>query len=172
MRRTFVFFSLLVTAACASTAGPVQPLPFPGATHPPPATTTTQPWSATPPPIADAVVRTAMEYRGVHYVLGGVDPSTGFDCSGLVQYVFQKNAVTMPRTVTDQFHMGLPVKLQDLRAGDLVFFSTTGPGPTHVGIALDHDQFIHAPNSNGVVRIEHVDTSYWHPRFVGARRLF
>ncbi len=122
--------------------------------------------------LAAAVVRTAMEYRGVRYVFGGADPVTGFDCSGLVQYVFQQHAVTLPRLVGDQFRLGHPVKLGDLREGDLVFFSTTGPGPTHVGIALDRDQFIHAPNSNGVVRIEHVDTTYWHTRFVGARRMF
>jgi cell wall-associated NlpC family hydrolase len=168
MRRLLALFTLLLTSACASMAGPSQPSPFPGASHPPAAV------AAPPAPsgLAAAVVRTAMEYRGTKYVLGGTDPVTGFDCSGLVQFVFQKNAVTLPRTVGDQFRTGHPVKLADLREGDLVFFSTTGPGPTHVGIALDRDQFIHAPNSNGVVRIEHVDTTYWHTRFIGARRMF
>jgi cell wall-associated NlpC family hydrolase len=167
---------LLITASgCASTGGVARPQPFPGA--PPPPEPTFSPARLTPtapgaPKAADALVDTALSYRGIPYVLGGEDPRTGFDCSGLVQFLFARYSVDVPRTVADQFRIGIPVGLADLRAADLVFFSTTGPGPTHVGIAVSRDQFIHAPTTNGVVRVEPVDSTYWHERFVGARRVF
>lgn len=164
---------LVMASGCASTGATVGPLPFPGATPPPAPPITVTPAPPVPDaPHADALVETALSLRGIPYVFGGDDPQTGFDCSGLVQFVFARYSVEVPRTVGAQFRIGLPVTLADLRAADLVFFSTTGPGPTHVGIALNRDQFIHAPNSNGVVRVEPVDNPYWHARFVGARRVF
>ncbi|MBI3490617.1 MAG: C40 family peptidase [Acidobacteria bacterium] len=57
------------------------------------------------------------------------------------------------------------------RASDLVFFSTTEPGASHVGMAIGGDQFVHAPSTSGVVRVEHLSASYWSQRFLGARRL-
>ena len=184
---------LLVTAGCATT-GTARPSPFPGA-PPPPGPVATAPPAAAPPPgvvppppsitatpipgsartsapaAAEAVVDTALAYRGVPYILGGDDPRTGFDCSGLVRYVFAAHAIVVPRTVAEQYRIGIPVKLADLEPGDLVFFSTTGRGATHVGIAVSRDEFVHAPNSKGVVRVEPVDSPYWHDRFVGARRV-
>jgi cell wall-associated NlpC family hydrolase len=167
---------LLISASgCVSTGVTARPQPFPGAAPPPePASSPARPAPTLPaaPIAADALVETALSYRGIPYVFGGEDPQTGFDCSGLVQFVFARYSVDVPRTVADQFRVGIPVSLPDLRAADLVFFSTTGPGPTHVGIAVSRDQFIHAPTTNGVVRVEPVDSTYWHVRFVGARRLF
>ena len=63
------------------------------------------------------------------------------------------------------------VSRDELRPGDLVFFSTVAPGVSHVGIALDDEEFVHAPNSRGVVRVERLTTEYWRTRFVGARRV-
>jgi cell wall-associated NlpC family hydrolase len=166
---------LITTSGCVSTGATARPLPFPGAALPPEPTFSPArpaPTVAGAPSAADALVETALSFRGTRYVLGGNDPQTGFDCSGLVQFVFARHSVHVPRTVADQFRVGIPVSLADLRAGDLVFFSTTGPGPTHVGIAVSRDQFIHAPTTNGVVRVEPVDSQYWHDRFVGARRVF
>jgi len=166
---------LMTTGGCASNGGAARPQPFPGAAFP--AESTRGPDRPAPtvvgaPTAADALVETALSFRGVPYVFGGNDPQTGFDCSGLVRFVFAQYSIDVPRTVADQFRIGIPVRLTDLRAGDLVFFSTTGPGPTHVGIAVSRDQFIHAPTTNGVVRVEPVDSTYWHERFIGARRLF
>lgn len=173
-RRGWLVVPLVLANACASTVGVPPPQPFPGLS--PPSSTAVDalasPETLAPSPLADAVVNTALSYQGTPYVFGGDNPRTGFDCSGLVQFVLAEHAITVPRLVGDQFRIGVPVRLADLRAGDLVFFSTTGPGPTHVGIAIDRDRFVHAPNSRGVVRIEAVDTPYWHNRFVGARRLF
>jgi peptidoglycan DL-endopeptidase CwlO len=79
--------------------------------------------------------------------------------------------VPLPRAVADQFAVGAPVPAQKLEPGDLLFFSTVAPGPTHVAIALGGDEFVHAPSSAGVVRVEHLSASYWAQRFIGARRV-
>jgi cell wall-associated NlpC family hydrolase len=117
------------------------------------------------------VVGTALTLRGVPYRNGGTDPS-GFDCSGFTQYVFAQHGVGLPREVKAQFDIGDPVEPSAVRAGDLVFFSTIEPGPSHVGIVVGDGSFVHAPSTRGVVRVERVDASYWAGRFIGARRLF
>jgi cell wall-associated NlpC family hydrolase len=117
-----------------------------------------------------ALIDTALRLRGVPYRNGGSDPA-GFDCSGFTQYVFSQYHVLLPREVRTQFDIGVPVAPDRIARGDLLFFSTTEPGPSHVGIALDEDQFVHAPSSNGVVRVERRHAGYWASRFVGARRV-
>ena len=171
----------LVTSACASTGNVPRPFPMPGGTaHAAPRLTPPAPEEAAPPLVAPVppvppppevgpVVETAMALRGTPYRNGGTDPS-GFDCSGFTQYVFAKNGLAIPRAVRDQYVYGLRVKDEDLEPGDLVFFSTTAPGATHVGIAIGSDRFVHAPSSTGVVRVERLTSSYWSPRYLGARR--
>jgi cell wall-associated NlpC family hydrolase len=117
-----------------------------------------------------AIAGTALEYTGVPYRNGGADPS-GFDCSGFVLYVFGRHGIDVPRQVRDQFRLGARVDRGRLRPGDLVFFSTVAPGASHVGIAVSDVEFIHAPSTRGVVRVERLDSSYWSRRFVGARRI-
>ena len=113
---------------------------------------------------------TALTFRGVPYRDGGADPK-GFDCSGFVWYVFGTHGVPLPRTVSEQARWGEKVDAAELRPGDLVFFSTVAPGPTHVGIVIGGDSFVHAPSSTGVVRVERLSASYWSSRFVAARRV-
>lgn len=113
---------------------------------------------------------TALSFRGVPYRNGGSDPS-GFDCSGFVQYVFAKVGLLLPREVRDQSRAGRAIRRSDVRPGDLVFFETVSKGPSHVGVAVGDDAFVHAPNSRGVVRVERYSSSYWSRRFIGARRL-
>jgi cell wall-associated NlpC family hydrolase len=117
------------------------------------------------------LVRSAMQFRGVHYHLGGELPSVGFDCSGFVRYVFSLQQIALPRTVSEQYGLGAKVKTDDVREGDLVFFSTTAHGASHVGLAISHTEFIHAPGSNGVVRIDRLAAPYWHNRIVAVKRL-
>ena len=107
---------------------------------------------------------------GAPYRYGGSDPTRGFDCSGLVAYVFARLGYAVPRVVEQQFGVGLRVKPSQIRPGDLLFFATDGRQPSHVAIALDRDRFVHAPNEGGVVRIERLSSSYWSRRFVAARR--
>lgn len=117
-----------------------------------------------------SISSTALSLRGAPYRNGGSDPQ-GFDCSGLVHYVFTQHGVPMPRDVRQQFGVGQPVDPRALEPGDLVFFSTVAPGASHVGIAIGGDQFVHAPSGNGVVRVEHLSSRYWVDRFVGAKRV-
>jgi cell wall-associated NlpC family hydrolase len=117
----------------------------------------------------DAIVTTALSYVGVPYRWGGADPS-GFDCSGLVAYVFWLHGVGLPRTVHQLAREGREVRR--IEPGDLLFFRTKGRGPSHVAIAIDPDRFVHAPNSSGSVRVEDFDEPRWQERFVEARRLF
>jgi cell wall-associated NlpC family hydrolase len=119
---------------------------------------------------AESLLRTALGLRGVRYRFGGADPE-GFDCSGFTQYVFGRHGLALPREAGDQFRSGTPVDRGNLAPGDLLFFTTTAPGPTHVAIALDAHQFVHAPNSRGVVRIERLDARHWSQRYIGARRV-
>jgi peptidoglycan DL-endopeptidase CwlO len=118
-----------------------------------------------------ALVGTALSLRGSPYLDGGSDPA-GFDCSGFTQYVFAQHGVELPREVRDQYRRGRSVKPSEVRPGDLVFFTTTAPGATHVAIMIGGDEFVHAPSSSGVVRVERISSSYWAPRYVGARRIW
>jgi cell wall-associated NlpC family hydrolase len=77
----------------------------------------------------------------------------------------------MPREVREQYREGKNVDRARLEPGDLVFFSTTTPGASHVGIAVGGDQFVHAPSERGVVRVEALSAQYWASRFIGARRV-
>ena len=113
---------------------------------------------------------TALDLRGVRYRSGGSDPS-GFDCSGLVQYVFARQGIALPRDVRQQFQVGYEIAHRRSTPGDLLFFNTESDGASHVAIALDGQTFVHAPNSRGVVRVERLSTAYWSQRLLGARRI-
>jgi cell wall-associated NlpC family hydrolase len=117
-----------------------------------------------------ALTGTALSLRGIPYRNGGTDPN-GFDCSGFTQYVFAQYGISIPREVREQFRVGNSVQADQLVAGDLLFFTTTDPGASHVGISIGGDEFVHAPSSTGVVRVERLGSSYWSPRFLGARRI-
>jgi len=148
--------------ACAAAVASARPAPFPGAPKLPVASTTGA---------AGGLVQTALALRGTAYRLGGHTPAGGFDCSGLVQYVFAQEAIDLPRTVAEQFRIGARVGDDRVTAGDLVFFSERAGTPTHVGIAIDSERFIHAPDQGGVVRVERLQTPYWTRRLVGVRRV-
>jgi len=116
------------------------------------------------------LVGTALALRGVPYKNGGSDRN-GFDCSGFTQYVFAQYGVALPRGVRDQFNTGKTVDRKAFEPGDLIFFTTTEPGASHVGIAVGSDEFVHAPSTTGVVRVERFTSSYWAPRLLGGRRV-
>jgi cell wall-associated NlpC family hydrolase len=173
--RALLVLIAITSAACATTGGTPRPRPFPGAPLPPA--------SAPPPPAVgapvvvpsvptapDAIVAIALKLKGVPYRNGGSDPS-GFDCSGFVQWVFARSGMRLPREVRDQYGAGKQIDLREVKPGDLLFFETVSRGASHVGLAIGGDQFVHAPSSTGVVRVERFTSSYWKPRFVGARRV-
>jgi hypothetical protein len=160
---------IALASGCASTGARPQPYPLP-AGAPSPAMPDGLP--VVRPELRDgyAIARTALALRGVPYRLGGNDPR-GFDCSGLVQYVFALHGLGLPRVVRDQYRYGTPVELDALEPGDLVFFETQGDSVSHVGIAIGGDQFVHAPNARGLVRVGRLTSGYWADRAIGARRM-
>ena len=117
--------------------------------------------------IAQALTRSALRFIGVPYVFGGTSTS-GFDCSGYVQHVFAMLGISVPRTADAQYYAGAKI-VGKMRAGDLVFFQTYEPGPSHVGIYLGNDRFVHA-SSHGVM-VSSLSDSYWAARYIGAKRL-
>jgi cell wall-associated NlpC family hydrolase len=117
--------------------------------------------------IALSLTRSAMRFIGVPYVFGGTG-SYGFDCSGYVQHVFALLGVHLPRTADAQYYAGRTTGGRIL-AGDLVFFQTYAPGPSHVGIYLGGGKFVHASSSHGVT-VSRLRDSYWAARYLGAKR--
>ena len=169
MRSGVLFLIIAIGGAgCATTGGVPRPFPVPGGA--PPAGWTSPPTRLGGPLDGHALTSTALSLRGAPYRWGGSGP-LGFDCSGFVQYVFGRHGQPLPREARDQFRVGEAVDTRALAPGDLVFFSTVAPGPSHVGIALGGDQFVHAPSTRGVVRVETLTADYWARRFVGAKRI-
>src|SRR5262245_853584 len=166
----------ICSVACASTGAVPRPFPTPGGTPPAPSVPSVPSAPPAPPALPPApidsysLVGTALSLRGTPYRNGGSDPS-GFDCSGFTQYVFAQYGVALPGEAREHYRVGKSVQPDGLVAGLIIFFSTTDPGPSHVGIAIGGDEFVHAPSTAGVVRVEHLSSSYWSPRYLGARRL-
>ena len=123
-----------------------------------------------PPGTARAVVERARSFAGTAYRAGGASPD-GFDCSGFVQYLYRQAGVSLPRTASEQFDVGLEVETRRLAPGDLVFYRTEGRRVTHVGVVVGDGTFIHAPNTRSRVRIDRLDGRYWQERYAGARRI-
>jgi cell wall-associated NlpC family hydrolase len=115
----------------------------------------------------------SMSLIGTPYRYGGSTRDNGFDCSGMVQYVYrQALQVNLPRTARDIAAVSTPIRTRDLQVGDLVFFNTSGQAYSHMGLYIGNGKFIHAPSSNGVIRTARLDQPYFSQRFTGARTLF
>jgi cell wall-associated NlpC family hydrolase len=158
--RTFCLLLLSAAMAGCATRGPAP-------ADAPPSTAV-----APPDVLSSEVALFALSQLGVPYSFGGTSPDAGFDCSGLVQYVFRRTRnVDLPRTTFELARVGQTVPPPALQPGDLVFFNTLRREFSHVGIYLGEERFIHAPATGGVVRIESLRSDYWTRRFNGARRV-
>lgn len=115
------------------------------------------------------IARQALRFLGTPYVWAGKNPG-GFDCSGFTYYLFQQQRIAIPRMADGQFYAGHSVAWHDLREGDLVFFTTYEPGPSHVGIYIGDGKFIHASSAAGRVVITPLSSPYYNSRFLGAKR--
>jgi cell wall-associated NlpC family hydrolase len=114
----------------------------------------------------------AISLADTGYLYGGNSPDKGFDCSGLVQYVFKESAhIRLPRTSLEMSRIGQQVEADDLRPGDLVFFNTLQQDFSHVGIYVGEDKFVHAPKTGKQIRLANMQEKYWNKRYNGARRI-
>jgi cell wall-associated NlpC family hydrolase len=157
---TLAWFStllgVLLLAACARNPSPSRSAPLAGP----------------PPHTANAVLMRAIGLVGTPYRWGGNTPDGGFDCSGLVGFVFRDAAgLALPRSAAEIARVPAPPLRRDqLAAGDLVLFGSRGR-VDHIGIYVGDRRFVHAPSSGGTVRLDPLDGPYWQQCFVGGRRL-
>lgn len=141
----------------------------------PPAPPATRSWPQVPPAnpaAASSVLMRALGLVGTPYKYGGNTPESGFDCSGLVNYVYRDMlALNLPRTSRELAAVQGPrLDPRQLAAGDLVFFGSKGD-VSHVGIYVGEGRFVHAPSSGGTVRLDYLDGAYWRDHYTGAKRV-
>lgn len=115
------------------------------------------------------IVDRALSLEGTPYVFGGTTRS-GFDCSGFTKYVFASSGISLPRTSYAQFASGTAVDKNNLRPGDLVFFTTYTQGASHVGIYMGGGRFVHASNPTSGIEVSSLSDSFYSSRYLGARR--
>lgn len=154
-----VLASLLT--ACASKAPPP---------YSPPVATPVQQSS----PAAEDVLFRAIGLVGTPYRWGGNTPDSGFDCSGLIGYVYRDAAgISLPRSTRELITMRAPsIGIDALQSGDLVFFATNGGGQvSHAGIYVGEGRFVHAPRTGGTVRLDSLSNSYWQRSYLSAKRV-
>jgi len=154
LRRSTILCACLLLAACGST--------------PTLLTGTSRPSLVSAEQSSDAAIH-AMGLVGTPYRYGGNTVDGGFDCSGLIGFVYRQSAgVATPRTVAQLADFGMPIARNDLRTGDLVVFG--GSRPTHAGIYVGENRFVHAPSTGGEVRLDRLDGPYWSRQRVDVRR--
>ena len=119
---------------------------------------------------ATDIANFAMSFVGYSYVWGGMSPSTGFDCSGLMYYVLTQYGYSMKRVANDQMTQGTAVSRDNLQVGDLVFFGY-GSYANHVGMYIGNGNFVHASTPSTGVRVNSLNETYYNTRYIGARRI-
>ena len=154
--RLLLVFLLLALGACSSGPSPRA--------------------SQAPPPdsvAANGVLMRAIGLVGTPYRYGGNSPEGGFDCSGLVQFVFRDTAgLRLPRSTRELVAMDAhEVDRRDLSPGDLVFFNPGGGSASHIGIYVGEGRFVHAPSTGGTVRLDRLESEYGRRSYAGARRV-
>jgi peptidoglycan DL-endopeptidase LytE len=117
------------------------------------------------------LVQAGFQFLGVRYRLGSISEQSGFDCSGLVKSIFSKFNIELPRTSREQYQQGEKVDRNNLQKGDLVFFSSGGKNPTHVGIYVGDNKFLHAARKAKQVIVSDLSKIWYSMRYIGARRV-
>jgi len=142
----FVFTNMLFACSSGPTLQPIQ------TQHPSP------------------VVSYALSLQGTPYRYGKSSPQEGFDCSGFVKHVYEKQGIFLPRTSREMANNLKKIPVEEINPGDLLFFNTTRPN-SHVGIYIGSENFVHAPSQRtGKVMVSSLKNSYWRKHFGGARR--
>ena len=162
IRRLIAAALLILLAACGSVP--------PGPERRPDSASTTRPEFSEK---GNEVMLFALGLVDTGYRFGGKNPDAGLDCSGMVSYIYNKAAgVKVSGSAADIARKGRQIGRGDLRPGDLVFFNTRNAPFSHVGVYIGEQRFVHAPSSNGRVRIDQLNASYYAQRFETARAYF
>ncbi|GGJ91397.1 lipoprotein [Pseudomonas matsuisoli] len=122
----------------------------------------------------DDILFRALGLVGTPYRYGGNTPDSGFDCSGLIGYVYRDvMGIVLPRSTGDMINLRAPsVSQSALQTGDLVFFATGGGRRvSHAGIYVGEGRFVHAPSSGGTVRLDYLSNTYWQKSYLAAKRV-
>lgn len=167
MVRLAVASLALFLAACSSTPPP----PAPKVVYRPVVMSAPSQFGS---PLADDVLLRAIGLVGTPYRWGGNTPDSGFDCSGLIGYVYQGAAgITLPRSTRDMINLRAPnIDRSQLQTGDLVFFATSGgSNVSHAGIYVGEGRFVHAPATGGTVKLDSLDKPYWQRAWLNAKRV-
>ena len=122
-------------------------------------------------PLRERLVEAGFQMLGVRYRFSGTSEKTGLDCSALVRNLFSKVNISLPRSSKEQYKTGEKIDRNNLEAGDLVFFSSGGKTPTHVGIYIGNNQFIHAARKAKQVIVSDLNKLWYSTRYLGARRI-
>ncbi len=166
MMARFAFLSLLALLGACSSHAPTPPSPAakPMVKSGPPSFS----------PVAEDVLFRAIGLVGTPYRWGGNTPDSGFDCSGLIKYVYGDAAgINLPRSTREMIDIRAPsIEINALQSGDLVFFATNGGSQvSHAGIYVGEGRFVHAPSTGGTVRLDYLSNSYWHKAYLQAKRI-
>ncbi len=150
-RRLLLLSGVASLFACSSTSRRIAIAPGPG--------------------VREDIALRALSMIGRPYVWGGDDPSEGFDCSGLVHYVYKDAAnISLPRQAARMSLIGMKIRRSRLGPADLVFFNTQRRAYSHVGLYIGDGRFVHAPARGKTIRMAQLDNDYWARRYNGARR--
>ena len=165
MARVALLTLAALLSACASRTppAPVAQKPVVFITHP----------EETSPVAADVLFR-ALGLVGTPYRWGGNTPDSGFDCSGLIGFVYRDAAgIQLPRSTREMISMRAPSVDKDaLQSGDLVFFATSGGSQvSHAGIYVGEGRFVHAPQTGGTVKLDTLSKAYWQNAYLSAKRV-
>lgn len=121
---------------------------------------------------ACSIVRSAYSQLGNSYTPGGASPQRGFDCSGLVWWAYKQHGYNIPRITTDQARTGRAVPKKKIKAGDILVFKTgRSPRGLHTGLYAGADSFIHSPRRGQTIRLESMNSTYWHNNLISVRRV-
>ena len=171
MVRDMVRRSAQTGLACAAAAVLLQGCGIEPYRPPEPQPVFVAPPPAPAPSIGNEIAMRAISQLGRPYVWGGADLS-GFDCSGLVRFIYDQVGIPVPRTAAEQYSAAKPIELDVLKPGDLLFFRTQGKRISHVAIYTGEGRFIHAPKTGSLVEFRMLDDEYYRARLAGAGRLF